>query len=166
MVAAIILASGRNIGNGSSTMWGTSAAGTWAESISVPDHQLMFPKVKGWKKSNEKNAWLVYKFIFLSFWTINYDAVFDILFFNLSAFTHFALKDVCNSNDINPNRNVWIKKVPLFKMAYSPVKNVRAEKRDNTNCSKMRQSYIKKIDLHFDHWNPGPNRPILRYILV
>ncbi len=49
-------------------------------------------------------------------------------------------------------------------MANSPVKNVRSEKRDSTNWSKMRQFSFQKIDLHFDHWHPGPTRPILRDI--
>ncbi len=47
-------------------------------------------------------------------------------------------------------------------MANSPVKNVRAEQRDNTNWSKMHWSSFQKINLHFVHWNSGPNRPIVR----
>ncbi len=49
-------------------------------------------------------------------------------------------------------------------MANSPAKNVRAEKRDSTNWPKMRRFSFQTIDLHFDHWNSGPNRPILRDI--
>ncbi len=49
-------------------------------------------------------------------------------------------------------------------MANSPVKNVRIEKRDNENWSKMRWFSFQKIDLLFDHWNPVPIRPILRDI--
>ncbi len=49
-------------------------------------------------------------------------------------------------------------------MAESPVKNVRAEKRDSKNWSKMRYFFFQKIDLHFVHWNPGPHRPIIRDI--
>ncbi len=49
-------------------------------------------------------------------------------------------------------------------MANSPVKNVRAEKRDSANWSKMRGISYQKIDLHFVHWNPCPNRPIVRDI--
>ncbi len=99
------------------------------------------------------------KFIILSFWTINFDAVFDISFVNLFAFTNSN-----NSNDKNPNGKSWIKKIPLFKMAKSPVKNVRAEKRDSTHWSKMRWFSFQKIAVHFVHWNPGPNRPICRDI--
>ncbi len=73
----------------------------------------------GWKKSSEKNAWLMNKFIFLSFWTINYDVVFDIWFVNLFVFTN--LKLIRNSNDKNLNRNIWIQKIPFFKMAKSPL---------------------------------------------
>ncbi len=102
------------------------------------------------------------EFIFLSFWTINYDAVFDIWFVNLSAFRN--LKVIRNSNDKNPYRNIWIQKIPLFKMANSSVKNVHAGKRDSTNWSKMHWFSFQKIDLHFVHWNPGPNRPIFRDI--
>ncbi len=102
------------------------------------------------------------KFIFLSFWTINFDAVFDIEFVNLFAFTNS--KEVCNYNDKKPNENSWIKKMPLFKMAYSPLKNVRAQKRDSTKWSKMRRFPFQKIDLHFVHWNPDLNRPIFRDI--
>ncbi len=102
------------------------------------------------------------KFIFFSFSMINFDSVFDIKFANLFSFTH--LKEVCNSNDKNPNENSWIKKIPLFKMAYSPLKNVRAQKRDSTNWSKMRRFSFRQIDLHFVHWNPGPRRPIFRDI--
>ncbi len=89
------------------------------------------------------------------------DAVFAILLVNLFSFTN--LKEICNSNDKNPKMYIWIKN-PLFKMAYSPVKNVRAEKRGRTNWSNIRRFSFQKIDLHFDHWNPGPNRPILRDI--
>ncbi len=49
-------------------------------------------------------------------------------------------------------------------MANSPVKNARAEKRDKENWSNMRWFSFQKIDLHFDHLNPGPNRPIFRDI--
>ncbi len=49
-------------------------------------------------------------------------------------------------------------------MANSPDKNVRAEKRDSTNGSKMRWFTFQKIALHFAHWNPDPNRPIFRDI--
>ncbi len=89
------------------------------------------------------------KFLFLGFLTINYDAFFDILFVNIFAFTN--LKEVCNFNDTNPNRNVWIQKNPFLKMANSPVKNVRAEKSDSPNRSKMHRFSFQKIDLYFDH---------------
>ncbi len=102
------------------------------------------------------------KFKLLSFWTIDFDAVFDIKFVNLIAFT--KLYDICDSKDKNPNRNIWIQKIPLSKMANSPVNNVRAEKRGSTNWSKMRWFSFQKIDLHFVHWNPGPNRPIFKDI--
>ncbi len=36
-------------------------------------------------------------------------------------------------------------------MANSPAKNVRAEKRDSTNWSKMRRFFFQKTDPHFDH---------------
>ncbi len=36
-------------------------------------------------------------------------------------------------------------------MANSPDKNVRAEKRDSSNWSKMRSFSFQKIDLQFDH---------------
>ncbi len=49
-------------------------------------------------------------------------------------------------------------------MANSPVYNVRAEKMGGTHWSKMHRFSFQKIDLHFNHWNPGPNRPILRGI--
>ncbi len=49
-------------------------------------------------------------------------------------------------------------------MANSPLKNVRAQKMDSTKWSKMRRFSFQKIDLHFVHWNPGPNRPIFRDI--
>ncbi len=49
-------------------------------------------------------------------------------------------------------------------MANSLVKNVRAEKRNSTNWSKMRRYSFQKIDLHFVHWNKGPNWPIFRDI--
>ncbi len=107
-----------------------------------------------------KNAWLMNKFTFLEYLTINYNAVFDILFVSLFAFT--ISKEVSNSNDKKSNKNIRIQKIPLFKMASSRVKNVRAEKRGSTNWSKMHLFSFQKIDLHFDHWNPGPNRPILR----
>ncbi len=102
------------------------------------------------------------KFIFLSFWTINFDAVFDDLFVNLFALT--KLKVICNSNDQDPNRDLWIQNIPLFKMANYPDRNVRAAKKDNTNWSKMRWFSFQKINLHFAYWNPGPNRPIFRDI--
>ncbi len=76
------------------------------------------------------------KFLFLSFWTVNHDAVFDIWFVNLLALRN--LEEICNSNDKYPKRIIRIQKIPLFKMANSPVKNVRDEKRDSTNWSKMR----------------------------
>ncbi len=114
------------------------------------------------KKEMKKNAWLMSKFIFLSFWTINFDAVFDDLFISLFAFT--VLKEVCYSSNKNRNKNIWIQKIPLLKMANSSVKDVRAEKRHNGNWSKLRWFSFQKIDLPFDHWHPGPNRPILRDI--
>ncbi len=49
-------------------------------------------------------------------------------------------------------------------MADSPVKNVRAENSDSTTWSKMRRFSFRKSDLHLEHWNPGPNWPILRDI--
>ncbi len=49
-------------------------------------------------------------------------------------------------------------------MANSPAKNANAEKRGGTNWLKMRWFSFQKIDLHCDHWNPGPNRPIFRDI--
>ncbi len=49
-------------------------------------------------------------------------------------------------------------------MANPPLKNVRAQRRGSTKWSKMRQFSFQKIDLHFVHWNPGPNRPIFRDI--
>ncbi len=52
--------------------------------------------------------------------------------------------------------------IPLFKIANSPDKNARAEKRDSTTWSQMRWFSSTKIDLHNVHWNPGPNRPIFR----
>ncbi len=52
----------------------------------------------------------------------------------------------------------------LFEMANSPAKNANAEKRWGTDWLKKRWFSSPKIDLHFDHWNPGPNRPILRDI--
>ncbi len=115
----------------------------------------------GWKKSNEKNAWLMNKFIFLRFWTINFDAVFDNLFVYLFALTN--LNEVYNFNNKNSNKHVWIHKITFFKMANSPVRNVRVEKRGNENWSSMRWFFFQKIDLLFD-WNSGPNRPILRDI--
>ncbi len=102
------------------------------------------------------------KLIFLNFWTITFDAVFDIQFVNLFAFT--KVWEICYFNDKNPKRNIWIQKIPFFKMAKSPVKNVRAEKRDSANWSEMRWFSFQKIDLHFVHWNPGPNRPNFRDI--
>ncbi len=102
------------------------------------------------------------KFIFLRCWTINFDAVFDFQFVNLSAFAN--VKEDCNSNDKNPNRNIWIKNIPLFEMANSPLKNIRAQKRGSTKWSKMRRFSCQKIDLHFVYWNPGPNRSIFRDI--
>ncbi len=102
------------------------------------------------------------KFIFLSFWTIDFDVVFDILFVILFAFT--KLKEICYARNKNPNRNIWIPKDSLFKMANSPDKNVHAEKRDSTKLSKMRRISFQKIDRHFVHWNPSPNRPIVRDI--
>ncbi len=102
------------------------------------------------------------KFKVLSFWTIDFDAVFDDLFVNLFAFT--KLWGICNSNDKNLSRNIWVQKIPLFKMANSPVKNVRAEKTGSTNWSKMRWFSFQKIDLHLVHWNPCPNRAIFRDI--
>ncbi len=44
------------------------------------------------------------KFIFLSFRTINFDAVFDNLFDNLFELTQ--LNEVCNFNDKNPNKQI------------------------------------------------------------
>ncbi len=103
------------------------------------------------------------KFIFLSFWKINFDAVFDIKFVKFFLNSQ-KLKEICNSNDKNPNRNIWIRNIPLFKMANFSDKSVRAEKRGRTNWSKMRRFSFQKIDLHFFYWNPGPNRPIFRDI--
>ncbi len=114
------------------------------------------------EKKKWKNAWPTSKFIVLSFWMINCDTVFDDLFVSLFAFT--ILKEVCNSSDKNPNENIWIRKITIFKTANSAVKTVRVEKRDNRNWSKMRWFSFQKIDLHFDQWNPGPSRPILRDI--
>ncbi len=51
-------------------------------------------------------------------------------------------------------------------MAYSPVKNVRAEKTGSTNWSQMLWFSFQKVDLHLVHWNPGPNRPIFRDIRI
>ncbi len=58
--------------------------------------------------------------------------------FARQSFAFTNLKEVCNSNDENPNRNIGIQKIPLPRIACSPDKNIRAEKRDNTNWSKMR----------------------------
>ncbi len=99
------------------------------------------------------------KFIFLSFWTIDFDAVLDKLFTNLFALTN--LNEVCNFNVKNSNKHIWIQKISLFKMANSPDVNVRVEKRSYKNWSKMCWFSFQKIDLLFDHWNPGPNRPTL-----
>ncbi len=60
---------------------------------------------------------------FISFWAVNYDAVFDILFVNLFAIT--TLMEVCNYNDKYPNRNNWIQKIQLLKMGNYSVENVR-----------------------------------------
>ncbi len=49
-------------------------------------------------------------------------------------------------------------------MANSPLKNGRAQERDSTKWSKKRLFYFQKVDLHFVHWKPGPNRPIFRDI--
>ncbi len=49
-------------------------------------------------------------------------------------------------------------------MAISPLKNVRAEKRDSRHWSQMPWLSFQKIDLHFVHWNSDPNRPIFRDI--
>ncbi len=74
-----------------------------------------------------------------------------------SAFFAFTiLKEVCDSSDKKPHKIVELKKIPLLKMANSSVNNVRVEKRDNENWSKMRWFSFQKIDLLFDHWNPGP----------
>ncbi len=102
------------------------------------------------------------KFIFPSFQTINYDVVFDIWFVNLSAFTN--VKEICNSNGYIRIELFEFKKIPLFKTANSPVENVRVEKRGSTYWSKIRRISFQKIDLQFDYWNPGPNRPIFRDI--
>ncbi len=40
-------------------------------------------------------------------------------------------------------------------MANSSVKNIGVEKKDIENWSKMRLFPFQKIDLRFDHWNPG-----------
>ncbi len=93
-------------------------------------------KLLGWKKSNEKNACLRNKFIFRSFWRINFDTVFDKLFVNFSELT--SVNEICNFNDKKPHKHIWIQKPTIFKMAKSPVRNVRAEKRGNKNWSNMR----------------------------
>ncbi len=49
-------------------------------------------------------------------------------------------------------------------MANSSFWNVRVEKGGNENWSNMRWFSFQKNDLLFDHWKPGPNRPILRDI--
>ncbi len=82
-----------------------------------------------------------------------------------SIFLHSQnLKKICDFNDKKPNRNIWIQNIQLFKMANFLDKNVHAEKRGSTNWSKMRLFSFQKIDSHFVHWNPGPNRPIFRNI--
>ncbi len=75
------------------------------------------------------------------------------------AFTN--LKEVCNFSDKNPNGNISIQNISLFEMANSPAKNVHAEKKGATNWSKMRWFSFQKINLRFDHWNPGPHWPFL-----
>ncbi len=99
---------------------------------------------------------------FFNFWTTNFDADFDNLFAKLFALT--TLNEVCNFNEKNRNSHVWIQKITPFKMANSPVRNVPVEKRDNENWSKLRWFSFQKIGLLFDHWNPVPNRSILRDI--
>ncbi len=47
-------------------------------------------------------------------------------------------KRVCNSNDENPNKNNYMKMIPLPDMANCPVKNIRVEKGDNENWSMVR----------------------------
>ncbi len=86
------------------------------------------------------------------------------IFCSLFFFAFTDLKEVCNSNDKNPNGNIWIQKIPLFKVADSPLKNVRAEKRGSKNWSKIRWFSFQKIDLHFDHWNLGPHWSFLKDI--
>ncbi len=57
------------------------------------------------------------KFIFLSFWKLDFDAVFDNVFANL--FTLTNINEVCNFNVKNPNKHIWIQKFTLLKMADS-----------------------------------------------
>ncbi len=96
----------------------------------------MIRLILGRKKSNEKNTWLMNKFIFISFWPINIDAVFYNLFVNIFALVN--TKEVCHFNDKHPKKNIWMQRNSLFKTANSPVKNIRVEKRDNKNLAKMR----------------------------
>ncbi len=46
-------------------------------------------------------------------------------------------------------------KITLFKMANSPVRNVRSEETGNENWSIMRWFSFQNIDLLIDYWNPG-----------
>ncbi len=87
------------------------------------------------EKSKWKNAWLMNKLIFLSFWTILFDAVSDTAFENYFVFR--ALKQVCDSSDKYPNQNIWISTISHFEMSYFSVKYVRAEKGDNENWSML-----------------------------
>ncbi len=66
---------------------------------------------------------------------IHFDSVFDDLFFNLFALIN--LNEVCNFNDKSSNKHTRIQKIILFKMANSPVRNVRVEKKGNENWSNM-----------------------------
>ncbi len=47
-------------------------------------------------------------------------------------------------------------------MANFSVKNGRVGKRADENWSKMRWLSFQRIDLLFEHWNPGTSWPIVR----
>ncbi len=64
----------------------------------------------GWKKK-WKNAWLMNKLIFLSFCTINFDAISAMC---SSIFAPTKWKEIRNSNDDNPNKSIWIEKCPFL----------------------------------------------------
>ncbi len=102
-------------------------------------------------------------FLCLSFWTINFDAVFENLFVNLFALIN--RNEVCNSNNGSPKKtSLNSKKSHSSNWLTLKLETFVLKERGNEKWLNMRWFSFQKIDLLFDQWDPVPNRPISRDI--